>query len=50
MRPPHKLPLTLFACGCACRRVEYLLDQPIMNEACLICSTLLRNSGAARLA
>ena len=50
MRPPHKLPLTLFACGCACRRIERLRDQPVMNEACLICSALLRNRSMGRLA
>lgn len=50
MRPPHKLPLTLFACGCACRRIERLLDQPIMNEACLVCGGPLRNRSAEQRA
>lgn len=46
MRPPHKLPLNLFARGCACRKLERLSDQPVMNEACLICGQPVRSRGA----
>lgn len=50
MRPPHKLPLTLFAPGCACRSIERLLDQPLMNESCLICASPVRSRHAAKRA
>jgi hypothetical protein len=46
MRPPHKLPLNLFSSGCACRKLERLSEQPVMNEACLICGQLVRGRAA----